>query len=204
MLKLDETLRILPILLPASGEHVESTTLLPWLFRPGSLASPLQPSCQVQGCIKHVFTLWKASCGSLEYFSSDILYFCISFDCQFSCTHPSGLSQDVICAAILGCWGCCDGALKENSPAGSAQPAWRCQESKNKRSQDWTVSWLCLCGHKRDAQQGEKPLLAESGLEECFPEVLPLGSSLTGCECWLWPSSSSLRWYICFWISSSC
>lgn len=172
-------------------------------FRPGSLTSPLQPSWQVQECIKHVFTFWKASCGSLEYFSSDFLYFCISFDCQFSCTHPSGLSQDVICAAILGCWDCCDGVLKENSPAGSAQPARRCQESKNKSSQAWTVSWLCLCGHKGYAQQGEKPLLAESGLEECFPEVLSLESSLTGHGLAV-ASSSSIRWYICFWISPSC
>lgn len=201
----DETLNS-PNSVTASGEHTESTTLSlpPWFFLPGSLTSPLQPSWQVQGCIKHVFTLWKASCGSLEYFSSDFLYFCISFDCQFSCTHPSGLSQDVICAAILGCWGCCDSALKENSPVGSAQPTRRCQEGKNKRSQDWTVSWLCLRGHKRDAQQGEKPLLAECGLEECFPEVLPLESSLTGRDGWLWPSSSGCRWYICFWISSSC
>lgn len=127
----------------------------PWFFRPRLLVSPLQPSWQIEGCIKHVFTLWKASYGSPEYFSSDFLYFYISFDCQFSCTHPSGLSQDVICAAILGCWGCCDGALKENSPAGSAQPAWRCQETKNKRSQDWTVSWL-FCVAAREVHSRER------------------------------------------------
>lgn len=46
---------------PNSGEHAESTALsLPlWFFRPGSLTPPLQPSWKVQGCIKHIFTLWK-------------------------------------------------------------------------------------------------------------------------------------------------
>lgn len=108
------------------------------------------------------------------------------------------MSNGVVRAALLGCCGCCDGALNENSLTGSAQAAWRCQETTRLQTAFASVT-------ARDAKQEEKQLLAEPGLEGCSPWVLSLGSSLSGYKGWLWTFfTSSLGWCIGFWISSLC
>lgn len=190
MLKSDETLWILLILLPASGEHAESTTLsLPlWFSRPGSLRSALQPSWQIQWCFnmylhsrKQAVAVWNIVLQT-SYISASALIVSSPAHIHLARVRVSSvqLFWDAGAAAMVP-WRKTPLLIVPSQHGGAERAKVKGAKTRGHPG--------CACVATKEKQSGgEKLLSAESGLEGCFPQVLPPGTSLSGHKGCLWPT----------------